>query len=276
MNKLMLGSTALIAFAAIGSAGAADLPVKAPPMVAAPVFSWTGCYIGAHAGYGWGRNRNDFGTAVASGPTENEGFPAEFGPFHHNTNGGVVGGQVGCNNQFANNWVVGIEGELWWSGMKGSFTAPEDGTDPGTFSRFESRNRWDGDVALRLGYAWGRSLLYGKAGVAVGSFRYTEWHDDFPTIHGCPNGGTCSVTFDNTRAGLLLGVGWEYAWTNNWTFKVEYDYIDYGSTNIPYPSTSPPQLPQPLQSFAVKDTKQIVKVGVNYKFDWGGPVVARY
>jgi outer membrane immunogenic protein len=274
MNKFMLGSTALIAFAAIGSAGAADLPVKAPPMVAAPVFSWTGCYIGAHAGYGWGRNRNDFGTAIASGATENEGFPAEFGPFDHNTNGGVVGGQVGCNYQWANNWVVGVEGEAWWSGMKGSSTAPEDGADPGTFSRFESRNRWDGDVALRLGYAWGRSLLYGKAGVAVGSFQYTEWHDDFPTTHSCfliSTANTCSATVNNTRAGLLLGVGWEYAWTNNWTFKVEYDYIDYGSTNIAYPSAA-----AAIQSFPVKDTKQIVKVGVNYKFDWGGPVVARY
>jgi outer membrane immunogenic protein len=276
MNKFLLGSTALVAlvaFAAVGSAGAADLPVyKAPPMVAAPVFSWTGCYIGAHAGYGWGRNRNDFGTAIASGATENEGFPAEFGPFDHNTNGGVVGGQVGCNYQWANNWVVGVEGELWWSGMKGGFTAPEDGADPGTFSRFESRNLWDGDVALRLGYAWGRSLLYGKAGVAVGSFRYTEMHDDFPTTHSCPTqSGVCSVTITDTRAGLLLGVGWEYAWTNNWTFKVEYDYINFGSTNIAYPS-----LAAGIQNFSVRDTKQIVKVGVNYKFDWGGPVVARY
>jgi outer membrane immunogenic protein len=277
MNKFMLGSAALISLAAIGSAGAADLPVKAPPMVAAPVFSWTGCYIGVHAGGGWGKNRNDFGTAIASGPTENEGFPAEFGPFDHNTSGGVVGGQVGCNYQTAPNWVIGIEGEAWWSGMRGSFTAPEDGADPGTFSRFESRNRWDGDVALRLGYAWGRALLYGKAGVAVGSFQYTEWHDDIPSIHACfaVPGGVCSATIDNTRAGLLLGVGWEYAWTNNWSFKVEYDYIKFGSTNIPYPSTSPPPLPQPIQNFAVSDTKQIVKVGVNYRFDWG-PVVAKY
>jgi outer membrane immunogenic protein len=278
MKKLLLTTTALVAFAAVGSAGAADLPVKAPPIVAAPAFSWTGCYVGAHAGYGWGRNKNDFGAAVASGGTE-EGtfFPAEFGPFNHNTSGGVAGGQLGCNKQFANNWVVGIEGELWWSGMKGRFTAPEDSTDPRQFSRFESRNLWDGDVALRLGYAWDRSLLYGKAGVAVGSFRYTEWHDDFPTAHGCPGGtGVCSVSFTDTRAGLLLGVGWEYAWTNNWTFKVEYDYINYGSTNIPYPSTG--AFGATIQSFPVRDTKQIVKVGVNYKFDWGwgGPVVAKY
>jgi outer membrane immunogenic protein len=270
MNKFMLGSTAFIALAAIGSAGAADLPVyKAPPMVAAPVFSWTGCYIGAHAGYGWGRNRNDFGTAVASGGTEEGTFtPFEFGPFNHNTNGGVVGGQVGCNYQ-TGNWVVGVEGEIWWSGMRGSFTAPEDGADPGQFSRFESRNLWDADIALRLGYAWDRSLFYAKAGVAVGSFRYTETHDDFPTTHSCATPtGVCSVTTTSTPVGLLLGVGWEYAFANNWTFKVEYDYIKFATQTLNYTAS--------LGDYSTQETKQILKVGVNYRFGWDAPVVTRY
>jgi len=282
MKKLLLASVAGVVLVAGAPADAADLgqrPVyKAPPVVApVPVFTWTGCYIGAHGGFGWGRDHNDFGVAVASGATE-EGepgfFPQEFGPFNHNTSGGVAGGQAGCNYQFAANWVVGVEGELWWSGIKGSSTAPEDEADPGTFSRFESDNRWDGDVALRLGYAWGRGLLYGKVGGAWGDFRYTEWHDDFPTTHSCPGGGTCSVSFTDTRAGLLLGVGIEYAFANNWTAKIEYDYINYGSHDIPYPNAS-----AAIQSFAVHDTKNIIKFGVNYLFNWGkgkAPVVARY
>jgi outer membrane immunogenic protein len=245
---------------------AADLPVKAPRMVVEDSFRWSRCYLGAHVGYGWGRNTNDFGNAIASGPTENEGFPAEFGPFNHNTGGGVFGGQIGCNYQFAPNWLVGVEGEVWWSGMKGSFTAPEDFADPGTFSRFESRNRWDGDIALRLGYTWNRNLLYAKAGVALGNFSYTEWHDDFPTVHGCPNGGTCSVSFSKTVPGLLLGVGWEHAFLDNWSVKVEYNFISYASHNLPYPSAPIPGLPGPNQSFGVHDTKQIVKIGVNYLF----------
>ena len=270
-------AVAVSAILGIGSAFAADMAVKALP-VAPPVvaYNWTGCYVGAHVGYGWGRNTNDFGRAVASGGTE-EGafFPAEFGPFNHTTSGGVAGGQLGCNYQAANNFVIGIEGEAFWSGIKGSFTAPEDAADPGQFSRFESRNLWDADLALRLGYAWGRNLLYGKAGVAFGGFSYTETHDDIPTVHACfaAPSGVCSATFNNTRAGLLLGVGWEYGFTNNWTGKVEYNYIDYGSTTIPYPSTGP--LGASIQSFAVKDTKQIVKIGVNYRFN-SGPVVAKY
>jgi outer membrane immunogenic protein len=261
-----LAVSALLIAAPLSIANAADMPLKAPPIVAAPAFSWSGCYIGAHVGYGWGRDTNEFGNAVASGVTEIEGFPAEFGPFNHNTSGGVAGGQLGCNYQTASNWVIGVEGELFWSGIKGSSTAPEDGADPGTFSRFASSNRWDGDVALRLGYAWARNLLYGKAGVAVGSFQYTETHDDFATVHACfaAPGGVCSVTINDTRAGLLLGAGWEYAVTNNWSFKVEYDYINYGSHNIPYPSGGP--FGALIQSFPVKDTKQIVQVGVNFKF----------
>ena len=119
MKKLLLSGVAIAALAAISSANAADLgqrPVyKAPPVVApVPVFTWTGCYIGAHGGFGWGRDHNDFGVAVASGGTEGGEpgfFPQEFGPFNHNTSGGVAGGQVGCNYQFAANWVVGVEGE---------------------------------------------------------------------------------------------------------------------------------------------------------------------
>ena len=274
MKKLLLGSVAMVAAIAAGPAFAADMPVKAPIIAPVVAYSWSGCYVGVHAGYGWGRNKNDFGRAVASGGTENlEAFPPEFGPFDHRTSGGVAGGQLGCNYQAANNFVVGIEGEVWWSGIKGGFTAPEDGADPGTFSRFESRNLWDADLALRFGYAWNRSLLYGKVGVAFGRFQYTETHDDFPTVHSCPGGApVCSVNFNNTQAGLLLGVGWEYAFANNWSAKVEYDYINYGSHTIPYPNAS-----ATIQNFSVSDTKQIVKVGLNYKFDWApGPVVSKY
>jgi outer membrane immunogenic protein len=277
MRKSLTAGFALAAFGfalaafLTGPAMAADLPVKAPRIVTES-FSWSRCYVGAHVGYGWGRNTNDFGRAIASGGSEGfENFPAEFGPFNHNTSGGVIGGQLGCNYQFANSWLVGIEGEVWWSGIKGSYTAPEDGADPGAFSRFESRNRWDADVALRFGHVWGRNLFYGKVGVAFGNFRYTETHDDFPTDNACPVGlQQCSVSFTKTLPGLLLGAGWEYAFLNNWSVKVEYNYINYASHNLPYPSAA-----AAIQSFAVHDTKQIVKIGVNYLFG-EGPVRAAY
>jgi outer membrane immunogenic protein len=237
------------------AASAADMPVKAykAPVAAPAAFSWTGCYIGAHAGYGWGKNDNDFGGAVFDGD-----FLPELGPYNHTTRGGVAGGQLGCNYQFQQNWVIGVEGEFGWSGIKGELTTPEDTADPGTFTRFESRNLWNGDIAARFGYAWDRHLLYGKVGASWGSFRYTETHDDFPTTHAC---ASCSVDINNTRAGLLLGAGWEYAWTNNWSVKVEYNHINYGTTTIAYPSTG-----GSATSFPVKDSINVVKLGVNYLF----------
>src|SRR6202521_4585197 len=184
MKKLFVTGAAFAALAA-APAIAADMPVKAMPRPPA-VFSWTGCYIGVHVGIGFNRDRNDFGTAVASGATEGGGIGegasvGEFGPFDGAAEGGgVIGGQIGCNYQVAPSWVIGLEGEGFWSDMKGGATRPEDGSDPGNFSRFESANRWNGDAAFRLGYAADRSLWYGKVGVAFGGFKYTEWHDDFP------------------------------------------------------------------------------------------------
>jgi outer membrane immunogenic protein len=277
MKKLLLGSAAFVALTAGGPAGAADLrtPVlKAPPPVV-EAFNWSRCYVGGHVGYGWGRDTNRFGAAIASGPTEGgENFAAEFGPFHHNTKGPVAGGQAGCNHQWAPNWLVGVEGEFFWSGIKGQAIALEDGFpvgDPGLFSRFASRNRWDADVALRLGFVQGSNLFYAKAGVAVGSFRYIETHDDFPTTHGCPgqafvNGafvnGQCDVSISQTKVGWLVGLGWEHVlFIPHWTFKAEWNYIDYGTHNIAYPSAG-----AGLPSFSVKDTKNIVKAGLNFYF----------
>jgi outer membrane immunogenic protein len=275
MKKYLLGIVGLLALTATGPAGAADMPLKAPAL--APVFDWNRCYVGGHVGYGWGRNRNDFGQAVASGPTENfEAFPAEFGPFDHNTSGGVAGVQAGCNRTWGN-WLIGIEGEAFWTGMKGSFTAPEDSTppgDPGTFSRFESRNLWDIDLAVRLGMLFNanQDLLYVKGGGVLGRFRYTEWHDDFPTTHSCPGiafvgnqfvNGTCSVDLNQTVPGWLVGFGWEHVISipASLTFKAEVDFIGYPSHNVAYPSA-----PATMQQFAVTDSKVIFKVGVNKYF----------
>src|SRR5437763_14925698 len=97
MIMLLLTSVAGIALIAAGSANAADLraPVyKTPPPVAAPapVFSWSGCFVGAHWGWGFGRKdvresefTTDFARA-ASGRID--------------TSGPIFGGQVGCDYQF--------------------------------------------------------------------------------------------------------------------------------------------------------------------------------
>lgn len=259
MKKILLAGIAVAAFCA--PAFAADMPVRAPVYKAgpAPVFSWTGCYIGAHAGYGWGRDKNTFGSLIDGGTPD---FAFELGPYNNDPHGGLGGGQLGCNYQAPNNWVVGVEGEYSWSGIRGHHTVLEDalpGGDPGTSTQFSVKNNWNADLAARIGYAMDRNLYYGKVGVAWGHFKYGELHDDFP-VATC-GGGTsfCTVTVSNTRSGLLLGLGWEYAVQNNWTVKVEYNYINYGSHTLPYPVAANP-------TFTVRDTENVIKVGVNYLF----------
>src|SRR5690349_4602590 len=90
-------------------ASAADLPRKAPLyMPLPPAFSWTGCYIGGNIGYGWGRETVSISNlGETTGVVELAGV--SLGPVTGSTNGVLGGGQIGCNYQFASNWVIGIE-----------------------------------------------------------------------------------------------------------------------------------------------------------------------
>ncbi len=108
MKKLLASASFVVLGAA--SAMAADMPMKAAPYYApAPVFSWTGCYIGVHAGAGV---MHDNGTSPTTFLEDNfSGGNGERGT------GGLAGGQLGCNYQDGN-WVIGIEGEGYWSGMQ--------------------------------------------------------------------------------------------------------------------------------------------------------------
>jgi outer membrane immunogenic protein len=194
MNRALFSSIALLGLAISGVASAADLPVRykaaAPPMV----FNWTGCYIGAHAGYG----------------IINDSYTGRNG------GGGVAGGQVGCNYQIGQ-IVVGVEGQGWWSGIKNENRAGFEGI---VGSYFITKNRWDADVALRLGLtAVERVLAYSKVGVAWGHFDYESAAGFFF--------GTSTQTGSATLIGLLAGAGLEYALTPSWTAKIEYNYINY-------------------------------------------------
>jgi outer membrane immunogenic protein len=258
MKKIIAIAAALLGTASVASA--ADMPMKAMPYVApAPVFTWTGCYVGVHAGAGVVHDQGFQTGGILLLPP-----PA---PADRHGIGGLAGGQVGCNYQ-TGMLVLGIEGEGFWSGMRINVDQFEGNT---VFLNTSIKNRWDYDVAARIGVAFDRALVYGKAGWVAGRF---EWNSAFVNCQLF-----CSTTQGNaTLDGLLIGVGLEYAFLNNWTVKFEYDYLGFGSKNVAFSAfcatcnDGGPATQRFTQN--VSADKHIFKVGLNYLFNFGGPAIA--
>jgi outer membrane immunogenic protein len=250
MNKTFLAGLAIAALA-IGAlpAAAADLgnqPVYRAPTITPSYYNWSGFYVGGQAGGAWADKNwtQTFPGALA-------GNAAAF-----SADGFIAGGQIGYNWQ-AGSWVFGIEADANWSNQSGSgvqtpLTAWTSSTDV----------NWFGTVTGRVGYAWDRVLIYGKGGFAWAN------EDHSQTFGGVPVSSTSS-----TPVGWTVGAGVEYALSTNWSAKVEYNYIDLGVKNIGFAN---PGTPQPTNAFDINQTMQVVKFGVNYRFDWGAPIGARY
>jgi outer membrane immunogenic protein len=244
-------------------ANAADLarkaPMAAPPP--APVYSWTGCYVGAHVGWGWGRNNSTEGfnsTFSFSGIHDSGARSAGV-----DTSGALFGGQVGCNYQFAgwspwsgSNWVFGVQGDFAGTDFNGRGPDPWDPNDT-----IGLKSDWLGSVTARLGLTAfnNQALFYVKGGAA---WIHNKWdlHDaDF---------FLAPVLFDNTNTGWTIGGGAEWTlWSPNWTAFVEYNYYQFNHGTTHSNSFSCGFLCNETD-FLTTGKQQIntVKVGVNYKF----------
>ncbi len=283
-KKLALAGVVAIAAIAAGAAGAADLPAAYRPpvkaVVAPPAPTWTGFYIGGNVGYGWD-NHSSGVSAASTDPAlapalaailAAGSYPASLSP---SAKGVIGGGQVGYNWQLASQGLIGLEADLQGSGIKGS--APQslspalfDMTSTGVTKSID----WFGTVRGRLGLLvtpqW---LLYG-----TGGFAYGQAKSGFTTTDltgGCVAGGTlCAAgSSSGVRTGWTAGAGAEAMLTPNWSVKVEYLYVDLGSSALSIPSSTIPAI---VFSTSTPFREQIARVGVNYHFDWNGLVVARY
>jgi outer membrane immunogenic protein len=233
MKKILLASIATAALCSV-SAFAADMPVRAPVYKAAPapVFSWTGCYIGANAGGDWGSAR-----------TTIEGIDFDRG----RGSSGVGGGQIGCDYQ-TGAWVFGVEGNFDWTGLKINEVDP---LVAGVLGH--GKYRWLGTATGRIGYAVDRSLLYVKGGAAWANVQYTA-----TTAAGVVFAGPNT----STGSGWTLGGGWEYAFAPNWSAKIEYDYLRLkDSFNINCPTCAV----QPTPVLTRQNVSEVL-VGLNYRF----------
>jgi outer membrane immunogenic protein len=206
MKKLLLGTVALIALGATVPALAADLPArtytKAPAYAPAPIYNWTGFYIGGNIGGAFSGNNGFSGPGVVSS----------------SNNGAFMGGlQGGFDYQFAPTWVIGLEAQYdWLSNSSNNTVFPGVGT-------FTMNQRALGSVTGRLGYTWGPTLLYAKGGYA-----YSD------NSRSLTQGGVAVpfTTTGNNHDGYTVGAGLEYMFAQNWSAKIEYQYYDFGKTTF--------------------------------------------
>jgi outer membrane immunogenic protein len=269
MKKQLLMGVAVGALAGLSPALAADLPVKAPVAPVVAPYSWTGCYAGINAGYSWGRARGNLNTPdINSLGGGGLGLPTSF-PISLNPNGFIGGGQIGCNWQLNNAWVVGLEADFQGSAEKAgrpfanSFSFVDgEGIGTGVIGQsMQARIHWFGTARGRAGFLVTPTImLYGTGGLAYGRTSFTDYIS-VSTSTGIS--GVTAISSAKTRVGWTLGAGVEGAlfnW-NNWTWKLEYLYVDLGSRSG---AGFDPLIGN--YSWNAKFTDNIARVGLNYKF----------
>jgi len=232
------------------SAFAADLGIPpAQPQVVIPPFTWTSCYAGVQAGGGWGKKDLKDTVGILSDPTT---VPGGFSSANLDVSGWMVGGQFGCDYQFAPTWVVGIEGAASGGNISKTTTFATTVTVPGDdIATFRSTTDFLASITGRIGYAFDRWLVYGKGGVALVGDRY---HVD--DVDG-------NFFFDATenRIGWTAGAGVEWAFTPEWSVKLEYDYYGFGTKSLLFIDTTISGVNAPVN---IQQNIQVVLLGVNF------------
>jgi outer membrane immunogenic protein len=199
-------------------AHAADLPsrpIYSPPVVA-PVYNWTGIYLGINGGYGWGRQ-----DPLSLITTQYDQVNTDIG-------GWTVGGTFGAQIQ-SGHVVLGVEGDINWANIKGTATVVPTilGVLAPYTANLATEATYVSTVRVRVGYAVQNWLLYGTGGVAVVSGKSNA------TLTGavCGTVGVLPCSGDTTRVGVAAGGGLEYGFTPNWSAKLEYLWLGAALNN---------------------------------------------
>ena len=236
-----------------------------PPPMAAP--TWTGFYLGAHAG--WGLATNTDGTARSTSPGGELFLPAAY---DLSANGPLFGGQLGYNWQNGN-LVFGIEGDFSGFGLDGFNSQPlTNGPATGALagltggvSFMRQDVEWLASIRGRFGYAWGPTLLYVTGGAAWTRVNYAAAAVPAIAAIGCCSD---SASFSETHSGWTVGAGYEAMITSNWSVRAEYLYykFDGGPTmSVPVVWPGNPGFGSATYAFGDLDIHTL-RLGVNYKF----------
>ena len=279
MKKLFLGSVALVALglgAPAAFAAERAVPAYAPPPPPVPVYTWSGCYAGANAGYSGGRSTQ---TTVANSVLTGNGLgsaPAPLGlagggviaPVPAGTSiagdlnlSGFIGGfQGGCNYQFGQ-WVVGAEVDGAATNKEGQNfevgLVPFLGNGRANWVS-QTQERWLVTARGKLGMTWwDKSMVYVTGGAAWAKIDTSEF------LIGAQTGTGHQES--NTRSGWTIGGGWEYALGYGWSVKGEYLYVKFDD----YTTFTTPPFGGSGLNIAPRNVKlydNIFRAGMNYRF----------
>jgi outer membrane immunogenic protein len=267
MKSIVLGAVALIGLSSI--ARAADLPsVPALTPAALPAFTWTGFYVGAHAGYLW----SDTDTTLVAVDGQVLPIDVELGTLPRRVSldkDGAMGGiQAGYNMQFGI-FVAGLEADVSWTNATGeaTYSAPDRflfESIPAlrgaiTNSVFQSELEWLATFRARAGVTIDRALIFVTGGAAVGEMN-NRFSINIPAVP------YFSPVWDksDTEWGWTIGAGIEYAVTNNVSLKAEYLYYDLRDHRI-HGTDGPPFVGESID-YKFKNDGNVARGGVNVRF----------
>ncbi|MGZ5877209.1 MAG: outer membrane protein [Bradyrhizobium sp.] len=289
-------STGIVVIASLLSTGAfaADLaprPYTKAPVMVDPGYNWTGFYVGLNGGYSWGSANTSIAPFAGIFPV------TAFAPLRQKVDGGLAGGQIGYNWQVDRTWVLGLEADMQWTGEKSSTSLTTVGPRYGSsiiglpvglgadFNAIASQTaalsynlQWFATFRGRAGVLVDpQTLLYGTGGLAVGDFKYTAQTTTSVQVFTPGLAGTtplgpplvlagAAASSSDTRVGWTVGAGIERKFSPNWSGKLEYLYMDFG-TKTYFAGT--------VNQADVSFHDNIFRAGINYEFN-PTPVVAKY
>lgn len=242
-NSLMTSAAAAVLGLAIAAGGysapeaqAADFAPYAPPP--APMFSWTGFYVGGTVG----------GGLMESEFTDDLEYQA-YGHMGLSDWGVALGATAGYNYQFGAG-VLGVEADWSWTNFKNDKDTDFNPT------RHKHEWNWFATFRARAGLAVDRALIYATGGLALVDVEYEAFEfDDYDSCGDDPYG----ACVDKTQLGFTVGAGAEYAVSHNVSAKLEYLYIGLPSKNTTADADDD-------VTFSYKSNAHIVRVGVNWLF----------
>ena len=268
MKRISLGAVvvSIIVAAVSQKAYAADMPDKNVPDSEAPsarVYGWTGWRAGVNGGGAFDPGQTVGVNETSSGAPFISGSWPGFGTFGSlKPSGSFGGGQIGYNWQ-TGSWVLGIEGDIQGASVQDTQSvtiSPYISAPNGITVATSDKLSWFGTVRGRVGWAADRWLLYATAGFGVGGIRYaSNMVDTF--------GFSAVNSVNTTRGGYVVGGGVEYAFQQNWSVKLAYQFLDLGSAtfnSVEFSAGAPTLL---VLSNNVKFDYQTVRVGLNFKFN---------